>query len=352
MEDNKQQVARLFYGTIVHSVSKEEPFVVKKDTLLTVKGGKIATVKSGITEDEVHAVSTMTPGAELYKLRESEFLMPGMVDTHIHASQYITAGTGYNLTLLDWLNEYTFPAEVRFSDTQFATDVYNKVVKRTLKNGTTTASYFATIHVEASLILADAMAKYGQRGFVGKVCMDKESPPHYIETTSQSLADTHTFIQKMKSRYEAGGLITPCVTPRFAVTCTTELLSELAKISDEFNVPIQTHLSENRDEIKYVVENNGVKAYAELYEKTGLLTNRTILAHCVYSCDGELDMLSRHGCGISHCPNSNITLSSGLMDIRAVESHDVKVGLGKYYMSVYLKIGVVTPRALMLYIEE
>lgn len=151
----------------------------------------------------------------------SEFLMPGMIDTHIHAPQYVNAGMALDLPLLSWLTKYTFPTESRFKDVDFARKVYKRVVvnislfhiyyeiafktffflqARTLMNGTTTAMYFATLHKEASLALADVAHKLGQRAFVGKISMDQHSPDFYVEETSEALAEVEDFIVTLQSK--------------------------------------------------------------------------------------------------------------------------------------------------------
>lgn len=123
-----------------------------------------------------------------------QFMIPGLVDTHIHAPQYIFTGTGYDLPLLQWLEKYTFPSESRFRSKEFAQNAYRKVVTRLLKNGTTTASYFATIHYDATVVLCDVIAELGQRAYVGKVCMDRNSPNYYIEGTDDSIKNTDRII--------------------------------------------------------------------------------------------------------------------------------------------------------------
>lgn len=322
------KVARAFYGTLVHSVDKKEPLAILPHTYCAIGGGKITQIQQNVEESKAAELAASS-GLRLQVMTPGQFLMPGFIDTHIHASQYLNVGMGYHLQLLDWLSTYTFPLEKRFSDPQFASTVYNKVVRRTLKNGTTTACYFATIHKDSCLILADNMAKYGQRGFVGKVNMDQNSPTDYCESTEGSLEATRDFVTDMIERYGKGGQITPCITPRFAISCTSELMAGLAKIAKEHDLPIQTHMSENEQEIAAVLSMFDTKGYAEVYEKAGLLTNKTILAHCVHSGTSELAMMKKYDCGIAHCPNSNISISSGDMDVRLALEADIKVGLGE-----------------------
>lgn len=324
-----------FFGTLIHSISREKPLVILTNVLCLVKDGRIARLQSGLSEEEAKSQASQSgEDIQLHIMRHGQFLMPGFVDTHIHAPQYVNVGLGYNLELLDWLKQYTFPAEEKFSDSNYANEVYGKVVKKSLRNGTTTACYFATIHTESTLVLAENMDNYGQRGYVGKVNMDDANycPPGYYEDTAKSLSETREFVQKMNSRYKKKGLLTPCITPRFALSCTSELMTGLAKIAKEFgDLPIQTHMSENKFEIKEVLkkfEVDNMQEYVQVYENSGLLTDKTILAHCVHSNDIELGIIKQYGCGIAHCPNSNTSLSSGDINVKHALTSGVNVGLG------------------------
>ncbi|XP_063051556.1 guanine deaminase isoform X2 [Engraulis encrasicolus] len=254
--------------------------------------------------------------------------MPGLVDTHIHASQYSYSGTALDLPLLQWLATYTFPVESKYKDLSFAGKVYNKVVKRTLRNGTTTACYFATIHTDASLLLGQIADRLGQRALVGKVCMDcNNAVAHYKETTEESSEETRRFIQELlKKKYP---LVRPIVTPRFALSCSSALLHDLGDIARNNDLHIQSHISENKEECQVVKELfPECKTYTDVYRKHNLLTDKTVMAHGCYLSNEELQVFREAGASISHCPNSNISICSGLLDVRNVLNHKVKIGLG------------------------
>uniref|UniRef100_A0A3B5MED5 Guanine deaminase n=1 Tax=Xiphophorus couchianus TaxID=32473 RepID=A0A3B5MED5_9TELE len=235
------------------------------------------------------------------QLQQHEFFMPGMIDTHIHASQYSYAGTALDMPLLQWLNMYTFPVESRFQDVEFAKKVYTQVVKRTLRNGTTTACYFATIHTDASLLLGQIANDFGQRALVGKVCMDRNDYP----------------------------LVKPVVTPRFAPSCTEALLAKLGEIAKNNKLHIQSHISENLEEVELVKELfPNSESYTDIYHKCNILTDKTIMAHGCHLSDEELVLFRKTGAALAHCPNSNISLCSGVLNVRNVLNHKVKLGLG------------------------
>uniref|UniRef100_A0A9L0ILZ5 Guanine deaminase n=1 Tax=Equus asinus TaxID=9793 RepID=A0A9L0ILZ5_EQUAS len=243
--------------------------------------------------------------------------MPGLVDTHIHASQYSFAGTNVDLPLLEWLTKYTFPTENRFRNIDFAEEVYTRVVRRTLKNGTTTACYFATIHTDSSLLLAEITDKFGQRAFVGKVCMDlNDAVPEYKETTEESIKETERFVSEMLQRKYSR--VKPIVTPRFSLSCSETLMGELGNIAKTHDLHIQSHISENPDEVK-AVKNlyPSYKNYTDVYDKNNLLTSKTVMAHGCYLSAEELDVFRERGASIAHCPNSNLSCGWGLFIFHA-----------------------------------
>ncbi|XP_010218460.1 PREDICTED: guanine deaminase [Tinamus guttatus] len=254
--------------------------------------------------------------------------MPGLVDTHIHAPQYSFAGTRVDLPLLQWLTTYTFPTEAKFKDNDFAEEVYTRVVRRTLKNGTTTACYFATIHTDTSLLLAEIIDKFGQRAFVGKVCMDlNDSVPQYKETTADSIQETERFVKELLGKKYPR--VQPIVTPRFAPSCTEDLLQALGNLAETHDLHVQSHISENEEELK-IVKNlfPAYQNYTDVYDRNKLLTSKTVMAHACYLSEEELKLFNLRGASISHCPCSNSSLCSGILNVQKVLKHNVKLGLG------------------------
>ncbi|CAH1789018.1 unnamed protein product [Owenia fusiformis] len=260
-------------------------------------------------------------------LSDSQFLMPGLVDTHIHASQYVYTGTALDLGLLEWLEKYTFPIESTFKDLKFAEHAYTKAVHRVVKSGTTTACYFATIHLQGTIKLCQIISDVGQRALVGKVNMDCNSPDFYQEDSTDSIQDTERFVETLLNQGNAN--LIPVLTPRFALTCTPKLMSALGEIAASHNLPIQSHLGESKGELDAVRSMHpGYDSYSDVYDKCGLLTSRTIMAHCIYLTEDELNLLKTRGVGVSHCPNSNTSIRSGLMDARDMLDRGIKLGLG------------------------
>lgn len=302
-------------GTFIHSV----------DMKLEIITDKYMTVRDGVIE----SISSEKPGGE-YEFIEtspSQFLMPGLIDGHLHAPQYAFAGCGLDLQLLEWLNTYTFPAESKFADIEWARKIYETIVTKTIANGTTTASYFATIHEPASNVLFDICLEKGQRAFIGKVSMDRNSPDFYVENTKLAIQSENSFVDKHNDQ---NSLVQPIITPRFVPSCTSELMLGLSDIQKRRpDLLVQSHVSENEGEIAWVKElHPDCKNYTDVYQRHGLLSSKTILAHGVHLTDEELTELAKTGASVIHCPASNFQLFSGACDVQRLLSHGVNVGLG------------------------
>lgn len=329
---------QVFRGNVIHSVAfgKLEVLV---DCLLGVNGkGTIEFIASGEEEIKNEMSKRNLESKDVLHLGVKKILVPGLIDTHIHAPQYAFAGTGTDLKLLDWLETYTFPYEAKFSDRNFAEQVYRRVVRRTLSLGTTTAAYFGSLHLEASKILADILNECGQRSFVGKVCMDRNAPKYYVEASARdSIDSTLEFVEYVKKLQETNSfdepLVKPIITPRFAPSCSPELMQGLGKLAKEQSLLIQSHISENKAEVEWVKDlfckqSGSPNNYTEVYDQFHLLQPNTIMAHGIYLSDEELQLFQRTGAAISHCPVSNFSLKSGILDIRRVLSYGISVGLG------------------------
>ncbi|XP_025078960.1 guanine deaminase-like isoform X1 [Pomacea canaliculata] len=315
----------VFCGTVAHS-TPTNALDIRENAILGVAGGKViffdhqSRLQQLLQEHEIDQEN-------VHQLTNGQFLMPGLVDCHFHSPQLSIQALGTDLGLLDWLDTYTFPAEEGFSSVEFARNAHEKTVKRTLRCGTTAAAYYSTIHRETTMFLCDFAENLGQRAFVGKVNMDMKAPDSYRETTEESLAETARFIKDVLERKYS--LVTPVITPRFAVSCSKPLLDGLGRMAKEYNLPVQTHLNETTEERKLVLElHPGNATYTEVYDNANLLGPKTILAHCIQSNDNEIDIIKTRGCGVIHCSCSNITLRSGVMDLRKFLNYGVKLGLG------------------------
>jgi len=218
-----------------------------------------------------------------------------------------------------WLQQYTFPAEKRFADTALARRVCSKLVSKLLRNGTTTAVYFGSIHLDAAKALVDTCRAQGQRALVGKVAMDQHGAEGYVETTQENLRDTEALIQYCYScqpdaSTEVERLVNPAVTPRFIPTCSEELLIGLGALAAKYRERgcwVQSHIAESHDEIAFVEALFPGERDAEIFDRAGLLTDRCVMAHGVHLNDEELRTLSERGAGVACCPLSNVFFAGG-----------------------------------------
>ncbi|KAM0726494.1 Guanine deaminase [Formica fusca] len=317
-------VRQIFIGPMIHTDENGE-LIIKESIAIFIEDGKIIDVmENPMTDqqkiDDFHA-------DKVNNLSYGEFMIPGFIDCHTHAVQFPNLGLGYDKCLLEWLETYTFPLEKKYTETKFAEQVFEAVVKRTIEVGTTTACYFASLYIEACVILAKKVVELGQRAFIGKVNMNAPRNDGYYESTEKSIKDTIAFVESVEQI--GNPLVKPIITPRFALSCNMELMQELAKIAKAKDLHIQSHVSENEAEIRAVKQTfKEQSSYMAVYEAAGLLTNKTILAHGIHLEDSELAMLEKRGTAIIHCPSSNMYLRSGLCDVRRLKAKNIKVGLG------------------------
>ncbi len=247
------------------------------------------------------------------------------MDMHLHAPQYPMVGCGYNLTLLDWLNTYTFPTEALFSDEAYARRVFSQLAQELIQNGTTRVCIFSSLHRRATIILMEELEKAGLTGFAGKVNMDRNSPAELSETTEESERETRAWLEE-SVRFAH---IKPIITPRFSPSCTDALMHFLGKTAQENNLPIQSHLSENTNEIAWVKQLfPDCTYYWQSYDKHGLWNEKTLMAHCVWSDENERAAMKKAGVTVVHCPASNTNLVSGAAPIRTMLNEGLKVVLG------------------------
>ena len=249
-------------------------------------------------------------------------IIPAFIDLHIHAPQIINRGIGYDKQLLPWLETYTFPAEARFADPVFADRVWKSFLNRLWAGGTLRFSAFATIHKQAAWRLMELSEASGLRGLIGKVNMDRNSPPELQEDTGSSLADTEELICRSRAELKHTRFI---LTPRFVPSTTAKLMDGLGRLAEQYDLPVQSHLSENPSEVAWVAQlHPDVPTYTQVYETYGLLPrNRTIMAHAIHLSHGEKALLKERGVMLAHCPLSNTNLSSGVMPLR----QDLELGL-------------------------
>ena len=316
-------------GTFFHAPVRGEIEVLEDTLVLLDEAGVIREVIG--PEDPGYRFELNRLDDHVVELPEGTYALPGFVDLHVHAPQYPQLGLALDEPLEVWLTKYTFPLEARYADLDFARQAYETLVTDLLATGTTTALYFATVHREATQLLADICIKKGQRALVGKVVMDdpEANPDYYRDASTQAaLADTRTVIDYIRAHPgNAAGRVLPVVTPRFIPSCTDEGLAGLGAISAETGAHVQTHCSESDWAHGHVLARYG-HTDAEALDRFGLVTRKSVLAHSNFLTDDDMDRLAARGAAVAHCALSNAYFANSVFPLRkALEKH-LHVGLG------------------------
>jgi guanine deaminase len=261
----------------------------------------------------------------LPELRRPDIIMPGFIDLHTHLPQYDCRGK-FGKSLIEWLNSFVYPEEARLADESVARDMAQRFFRDLIKSGTTTAMVLGPSFKHATNIAFEEAERSGLRIILGKMQMDRLAPGSLCEDTAQSLLDTELLIRKWHRKTP---LLSYAVTPRFALSCTPDLLKHCGRIAARFGTHIQTHLNESRAEIAAIMALfPEYQTYTHILEAMGLLTERTILAHNVHPTVEELSLCEAYGCAVAHCPDSNLFLGSGRFPLEQYRSTTIPFGLG------------------------
>jgi guanine deaminase len=289
------------------------------DGLLVLHDGKV---------DAAGTARALLPGlpegAEVVDY-SGKLIMPGFVDTHVHYPQ-IDIIAAYGEQLLEWLERYTFPIERRFADPEYAREVADFFLTELLRNGTTTALVFATVHPQSADAFFTAARARGLRMIAGKVLMDRNCPELLRDTAESAYADSKALIEK----WHGTDRLLYAVTPRFAPTSTERQLELAGRLLDEHpGVYLQSHVAENKSEVAWVAElYPWSRSYIDVYDHFGLLRQRAVYAHCIHLDSADRERMGETGAAMSFCPTSNLFLGSGLFDADAAKRHRVRVGIG------------------------
>jgi len=305
-------------GNIIYSKDKTE---------LTVKENAYLVCEDGVCAGAFETLPEEYEGLPLKDYGEC-LIIPGMTDLHVHAPQYSYRGLGMDMELIDWLNAHAFPEESKFADLEYAKRAYSIFVNDLVKSTTTRACIFGTLHKEATLLLMELLEESGMKAYVGKVNMDRNSPDILREKSAEEASRiTEQWILEAE-RFEN---VRQILTPRFIPSCSDELMREIARLQKKYELPMQSHLSENLGEITWVQELcPESKFYGDAYDQFELFGGEcpTIMAHCVHSGEEEVTLMKEKNVFVAHCPQSNTNIASGIAPIRAYLDKNMKVGLG------------------------
>jgi len=251
-------------------------------------------------------------------------ILPGFVDSHVHYPQTdVIASPGHGL--LDWLERYTFPAERRFSDGAWATEVAEFFCDELLRNGTTTAMVFGTVHPQSVDAFFAVARSRNLRMLAGKVMMDRHCP-EYLRDTAQSSYDQS---KRLIADWDGVGRLGYVITPRFAITSSDAQLEAAGALAREHpTVMVQSHLAENAAEVAWVEKLfPRCRSYLDVYDQFGLLRPRSVYAHSIYLTDRDRTRMAESGAGAAFCPSSNLFLGSGLFDLRQTLDAGIRVSM-------------------------
>ncbi|HOE90491.1 MAG TPA: guanine deaminase [Candidatus Cloacimonadota bacterium] len=284
--------------------------VFQKNAFLNINENKIVNITDNYTGD--------------YKDYTNYLALPGFIDTHTHISQKNIMGL-QKPSLLDWLDTYVFPEEEKFTNRNHANAISKSFFDNAIKNGTTCLVAYTTIHREACDIAFENAKKAGIRALIGKVMMDINSPEKLTENASKSIEDSISLYEKWHGKHP---LLEYIFSPRFAISCSKDLMKEVGDFIKKNNAYMQTHLSENLDEIANIKSlYPGFKSYADVYYQCNLMGEKSIFGHCVHLTEEEIDLLKGTNSKIAYCADSNFYLKSGEFDIKSAEENGVVFAL-------------------------
>ena len=305
-------------GNIIYSKNKTE-LEIKEQAYLVCENGKCAGVFESLPEQyqDLPCVD-----------HQNCLIIPGMTDLHVHAPQYSYRGLGMDMELIDWLNAHAFPEESKFADLEYAEKAYRIFVNDLVKSTTTRACIFGTLHKDATLLLMKLLEDAGMHAYVGKVNMDRNSPDILRE---ESVEEASKITEQWILEAECFENVRQILTPRFIPSCSDELMREISRLQKKYELPMQSHLSENLGEIAWVQELcPESKFYGDAYDQFELFGGDcpTIMAHCVHSGEEEVELMKENNVFVAHCPQSNTNIASGIAPVRMYLEKDLKMGLG------------------------
>lgn len=314
---NSASGKKIYRANILFTKERTHFEVIERGYVVVDDSGRVVEVTEHLSAEH-EGVEVVDYGGRL--------LIPAMNDLHVHAPQYRNQGIAMDLELLPWLQNYTFPEEMKYCDTKYAERMYRRFVHDMWRFGTMRACLFATIHKESTLLLMNIFKETGMGALVGKVAMNRNCPEGLTETVDDMVQGYEELIKECVE----DGLVRPIITPRFVPSCTPEMLRACGELAAKYQLPVQSHLSENKDEIAWVKELEPESTcYGDAYDRYGLFGQTpTVMAHCVWSDGEELELIKRRGVVVAHCPTSNFNVASGMAPIRKFLDEGVKVGLG------------------------
>ena len=312
-------IKTVYKAHILYTKEKSHFEVLENGYIAVDAEGRVAGVASNLASLHCGDAQVVDFGNKL--------LIPAMNDMHVHAPQVHNQGVAMDLELLPWLQNYTFPEESKYADVEYAERMYRRFLHTQWLFGTMRSVVFGTVHTESTRKLMHLYQESGMGALVGKVAMNRNCPETLSEDVDAAVAGNESLIAEFN---RPGARVRPIITPRFVPSCTPELLKACGELAAKYQLPVQSHLSENTSEIAWVAElEPDSENYGDAYNRYGLFGQTpTIMAHCVWTHGKELELMKRNGVMVAHCPTSNFNIASGMAPIRTFLDEGLRVGLG------------------------
>jgi len=308
---------KLYKAIVINPKSNFQVDVFPEGALLVSKEGKI------IDCGDFDLIVSKHSNLQLFDY-SGKILLPGLIDLHTHLPQFTAIGKNSS-QLLDWLNNSIFPTETKFSDKETAFKYSKLFFDNLIRSGTTTAAIYSSNNKDATDITFEIAHSIGIYALIGKTMMDQNTPIGLTQTAKENINESLNIASKWHNK----GKLRYILTPRFAASCSPELMKLTAEVAQSDGFFIQTHLAENLKELELIQQLYGdSENYTDVYRKSGILTNKTILAHCIYLNNNELSLIKQSGSIIAHCPTSNRYLGSGIMPLVNYLQNYLRLGLG------------------------
>ncbi len=302
-------------------------FTKDKDTFQIYEHGYIVVDSDGIIEDVYAELPIEYTDIKVKDYGEC-LIIPGFTDLHMHPNQYPNIGLGYDMELMPWIETYATPCIEYFKTREDTVKIWSAFITDLWKYGITRSVKFGPLDYESTDVLFDMMIKSGLSCYLGKNHTDYKKDRHETETTEESKEAAMRLYEKWEGKSK---LVHYILTPSFAPGCTPELMRWVGETARKYKLPVQSHLDENRTEVKMVKERfPDSRNYSDVYVKSDMFGNgiKTIMAHCIHTTEDEIQLLRDSDIYVAHCVHSNFDLASGIMPLRRYLDEGIKVGLG------------------------
>lgn len=298
------------YRSNIITPTKDGGLITLEDHVISVQDGKILSI---------HPFAEHNGDWQDYR---DSFALPGFIDLHTHLSQFHIRGM-HEPALLPWLETHVFPAEKLSQNRDYARTISTLFFEETIKKATSFSVIYAAPFREAADAAFEVASEMGIKAKIGMSLMDANSPDYLAHSTHYALSNSIDLDEKWKEP-----TLGHIFSPRFALSCSADLMTEIGRYAEANDSFIQTHLSENHDEIRQVIKAFDKDSYTEVYDSFGILTRKTILGHAIHLSDEELDTIKLSGAAIAHCPDSNFFLKSGVFPFQRIKDKAIPFALG------------------------